>query len=384
MSGGGLPAPDFDVEVVQLLGADGQGVGFVAGSPEQTASLANGRWISVGPVRTAVECLRTAVARRVRDARAEAERRGVLVDGNTFDLDAHSLSQLALALQIAVRNPEISTVVPTREGFVLMTANALFNASVRVRSYLHSLAEWERATLEHVSVSGSVDDLETVRFDTVPQGSGGFQVEEYDRMEDSALVAATISANTLDLSEDAVIAGMLRCGPIEASRLDVGDIVGAAATVASLDAGDGPITTTGPLAAGTTTLGQTTAGALAAASAAVQGTLDVTGASTLGDVRAGATTVASMDAGAGPISTTGTLVAGSTTLGETTTGPLTAASVAVQDTLAVSGATTMDGKVGIRKNDVSARSETLQVTGGVYADGGLTIEGTTAIEAVSC
>jgi sugar lactone lactonase YvrE len=85
-----------------------------------------------------------------------------------------------------------------------------------------------------------------------------------------------------------------------------------ATTVTSLNAGSGAITTTGALSAGSLDAGSgaiSTTGALSAGSAAITNTLS-----------AGATTVASLAAGSGAISTTGTLSAGATTVASLNSG----------------------------------------------------------------
>jgi mucin-19 len=85
-----------------------------------------------------------------------------------------------------------------------------------------------------------------------------------------------------------------------------------ATTVTSLNAGSGAITTTGALSAGSLDAGSgaiTTTGSLSAGSAAITNTLS-----------AGATTVASLAAGSGAISTTGTLSAGATTVASLNSG----------------------------------------------------------------
>jgi mucin-19 len=121
-----------------------------------------------------------------------------------------------------------------------------------------------------------------------------------------------------------------------------------ATTVTSLNAGSGAITTTGALSAGSLAAGSgtiTTTGSLSAGSAAITNTLS-----------AGATTVTSLAAGSGAISTTGTLSAGATTVASlnsggniSNAGSLTSGAVNVSSLNAGAGNITTTGNVFVNR-----------------------------------
>ena len=160
------------------------------------------------------------------------------------------------------------------------------------------------------------------------------------------LSSAAATVTSLDAKSGAITTtGTLSAGSSTLGATTTGTLTSAAATVASLDAGAGSVKTTGTLSAGVSTLGATTTGNLSSAAAVVTsldagaglikttGTLNA-GASTLGATSTGnlssaAAAVTSLDAGAGAIRTTGTLNAGVSTLGATTTGSLTSAAAVV-------------------------------------------------------
>jgi hypothetical protein len=106
----------------------------------------------------------------------------------------------------------------------------------------------------------------------------------------------------------------------------------------------GSFSTTGTLAAGASTLGDTTVGTLGAGNTAITGTLSVSGLSTLADVNATTITTTGNGTIGGNLTVDGTLTAGATTLGATgVTGGLTTDTLTATGNGSIGGTLTVTG-----------------------------------------
>ncbi len=157
-------------------------------------------------------------------------------------------------------------------------------------------------------------------------------------------------------------------GLIPQMQLDeFGDLfVNGQITSSGLTTGSSPITTTGSLTAGSATVDSLDAGS---------GTIETTGILNAGTTDLGVTTVLSLDAGSGTIQTTGILNAGTTDLGATIVDSLDAGSGTIETTGILNAGTTDLGTTTVLSLD--AGSGAIMTTGSL--DAGTTTLGGTSV-----
>ena len=232
------------VAIVDITDTDGQAAGHVAGT-EVTPVLTSLRWTATGIEQSAVECLRIALLKRVRDVRADTEYEGVLIDGGVFDIHAAALSSLSANLAIALRDVEYSGLALQKDGsYVALDVEGLFRVFSGATAYLKACSDWENELQTRIADTATVEALQAIRLDTIPRGLDGAPPSR------STLYSGTtktdkLVTDALEVNGDAQITGALTAGHTVVTTLESG-----AAQVASLDAGAGLITTTGDIESG--------------------------------------------------------------------------------------------------------------------------------------
>lgn len=169
MSGNGLT-------VVSLLDAQGNVVGYGAGSAAETSALAAQVWgAGPAPTSTPLVFLRDYMIARVKELRVLAEENGALISGNLWNTDIDSQVKYLGSLTFAVRDPSYSGRWFTKNnGYVTLDAAGLYSVCAGIMTYLQNCATYERDLTASIKAATTVAQLQAIDFTTgIPVGSLG-------------------------------------------------------------------------------------------------------------------------------------------------------------------------------------------------------------------
>ena len=98
------------------------------------------------------EAVKAYASARISEARRLAEAGGVMVDGTVYDSSDASLIRLMAIVVFAIRDPNYTAAVTTRDGSASqLDSRAIYRVAMAIANHLQACAQWEMQQLQEVA-----------------------------------------------------------------------------------------------------------------------------------------------------------------------------------------------------------------------------------------
>lgn len=166
--------PFNNIVVVPLMGADGSLVRWVAGTELDTSRMAAQVWTSTSEPGTAISCFKDYAICLIQHARENAEKDGVLVNGNVFPTDSAAQVKYLGILVYASSNPSYTGVWKTvNNSYVTLDAAGIHELCEAVKIHIQACFAWEQHITDKIELAETVEQLQAIDMNSgKPVGQG--------------------------------------------------------------------------------------------------------------------------------------------------------------------------------------------------------------------